>query len=87
VAAENADPAALRAAAGGRPIVVVGRHLHRLPGAAELIEAMAASGRVVAVEMGWPSAWRPAGVTAFVTTYGSSRASGRAAAERLGLAA
>jgi beta-N-acetylhexosaminidase len=87
VAADSADPVELRALAAGRPVVVVGRHLHRLPGAAALIEALAGSGCVVAVEMGWPSTWRPVGVTAFVTTYGSSRASGRAAAEALGLAA
>jgi len=39
----------------------------------------------VAVEMGWPSAWRPSGVRAFVTTYGASRANGWAAADALGL--
>ena len=38
------------------------------------------------VEMGWPAQWRPAGVRAFVTTYGASHANGRAAAEALGLA-
>ena len=37
--------------------------------------------------MGWPSAWRPAGARAFVTTYGASHANGRAAAEALGLTA
>ena len=48
--------------AGQRPIVVVGRNLHRLPGAAGLIEHLAATHPVVAVEMGWPSShWRPAG--------------------------
>ena len=39
------------------------------------------------VEMGWPSAWRPSGARAFVTTYGASHANGRAAAEALGIAA
>jgi beta-N-acetylhexosaminidase len=76
----------VRAAAGTRPIVVVGRNLHRVPGATALIESLAATNPVVAVEMGWPSAWRPSGVRAFVTTYGASRANGWAAAEALGLA-
>jgi beta-N-acetylhexosaminidase len=76
----------VRAAAGTRPIVVVGRNLHREPGATALIESLAATNPVVTVEMGWPSAWRPSGVRAFVTTYGASRANGWAAAEALGLA-
>src|SRR5205814_9915089 len=72
--------------AGRRPIVVVGRSRHRLRGAAGLIEHRAATHPVVAVEMGWPSShWRPAGVRAFVTTYGASRANGWAAAAALGL--
>jgi beta-N-acetylhexosaminidase len=75
----------LRAAAGERPIIVVGRNLHRLPGAASLIESLASTNHVVAVEMGWPSSWRPSGVRAFVTTYGASRANGWAAASALGL--
>ncbi|HEY7173519.1 MAG TPA: glycoside hydrolase family 3 N-terminal domain-containing protein [Micromonosporaceae bacterium] len=77
----------LRATAGGRPIVIAGRNLHRLAGAATLIESLAAHQPVVVVEMGWPTTWRPAGVAAFLTTYGASRANGRAAAEALGLAA
>lgn len=87
VASGSAAPAALRAVAGSRPIVVVGRNLHRLPGAASLIEELATSHPVVAVEMGWPSAWRPSGVRAFITTYGASRANGWAAASTLGLLA
>jgi beta-N-acetylhexosaminidase len=75
----------VRAAAGTRPIVVVGRNLHRVPGASALIESLAATNPVVTVEMGWPSAWRPSGVRAFVTTYGASRANGWAAAQALGL--
>ena len=75
----------VRAAAGGRPIIVVGRNLHRLPGAPSLIESLASTHPVVAVEMGWPSSWRPSGVRAFVTTYGASRANGWAAASALGL--
>lgn len=86
LAAAEADPDALRRQAGDRTIVLVGRHLHRLPGAPELTEALAATHRVIVVEMGWPARWRPAGVHAFVTTYGASHANGRAAAEALGLA-
>jgi beta-N-acetylhexosaminidase len=76
---------AVRTAAREQPIVIVGRNLHRLPGAPALIETLAATNPVVAVEMGWPSAWRPSGVRAFVTTYGASRANGWAAAAALGL--
>ncbi|MGI5213504.1 glycoside hydrolase family 3 N-terminal domain-containing protein [Plantactinospora sp. CA-290183] len=86
VVAADTDAGALRARAAGRPIVLVGRHLHRLPGAAELVESLAGEHPVTVVEMGWPSPWRPAGVRAFVTTYGASHANGRAAAEALGLA-
>ena len=86
VVAGETDVAALRALAGSRPIVLVGRHLHRLPRSRELVEALAASHPVTVVEMGWPSGWRPAGARAFVTTYGASHANGRAAAELLGLA-
>ncbi|GAA1876120.1 glycoside hydrolase family 3 N-terminal domain-containing protein [Asanoa iriomotensis] len=75
----------LLARAGDRPIVVVARHAHRLANATELIEALAARHQVTVVEMGWPSSWRPAGVRAFVTTYGASHANGRAAAAVLGL--
>jgi beta-N-acetylhexosaminidase len=81
------DAATLRERAGGRPIVFVGRNVHRLSGAPELVESLAAVGPVVVVEMGWPSSWRPRHVRAFVTTYGASLANGRAAAEVLGLAA
>ncbi|MFB9234154.1 glycoside hydrolase family 3 N-terminal domain-containing protein [Plantactinospora siamensis] len=86
VAAADADPAALRELAGDRPIVLVGRHLHRLTGARELVENLAATHPVTVVEMGWPSSWRPVGARAFITTYGASFANGRAAAEALGLA-
>ncbi|MEU9506349.1 glycoside hydrolase family 3 N-terminal domain-containing protein [Micromonospora sp. NPDC048170] len=85
VVATETGPAALRQLAGDRPIVLVGRHLHRLPGGADLVTALAAEHPVAVVEMGWPSRWRPAGVRAFVTTYGASHACGRAAAEALGL--
>ncbi|MDG4779528.1 glycoside hydrolase family 3 N-terminal domain-containing protein [Micromonospora sp. WMMD961] len=85
VIATEADLASLRGLAGDRPIVLVGRHLHRLPGGRELITGLAAEHAVTVVEMGWPAQWRPAGVRAFVTTYGASHANGRAAAEALGL--
>ncbi|SIN37011.1 glycoside hydrolase family 3 N-terminal domain-containing protein [Micromonospora cremea] len=86
VIAAETDKATLRELAGDRPIVLVGRHLHRLPGGPELIAGLAAEHPVTVVEMGWPAQWRPAGVRAFVTTYGASHANGRAAAEALGLA-
>jgi beta-N-acetylhexosaminidase len=81
------DPSGLGERAGNRPIVFVGRNVHRLPGAPALIESVAARSPVVLVEMGWPSTWRPKNVRAFVTTYGASHANGRAAAQTLGLAA
>ncbi|MEV0607061.1 glycoside hydrolase family 3 N-terminal domain-containing protein [Polymorphospora rubra] len=86
VVATETDVPTLVERAAGRPIVLVGRHVHRLAEAPALIEALAAAHPVVLVEMGWPSPWRPAGVRAFVTTYGASHANGRAAAETLGLA-
>lgn len=84
--AGETTPEELRRRAGDRPIVLVGRHLHRLPGARELVDALAATHPVTVVEMGWPSDWRPTGARAFVTTYGASHANGRAAAQVLGLA-
>jgi beta-N-acetylhexosaminidase len=87
VVADQTSVEALRAHAGTRPVVFVGRNLHRLPGGAALVEALAATHPVVVVEMGWPSAWRPRHVRAFVATYGASHANGRAAALTLGLAA
>jgi beta-N-acetylhexosaminidase len=87
VVAAEASPEALAIRAGSRPIVVVGRHTHRTEATRTLIERLAASHAVAVVEMGWPSAWRPVGARAFVTTYGASHANGRAAAEALGLAA
>ncbi|MFE9691414.1 glycoside hydrolase family 3 protein [Micromonospora sp. NPDC005806] len=83
--AGETTPEELRRRAGDRPIVLVGRHLHRLPGARELVEALAAAHPVTVVEMGWPAEWRPTGARAFVTTYGASHANGRAAAVVLGL--
>jgi beta-N-acetylhexosaminidase len=86
VVAADASPEALADRAGSRPIVVVGRHTHRLAAGRTLIERLAAAHPVGVVEMGWPSPWRPAGARAFVTTHGASLANGRAAAEALGVA-
>jgi beta-N-acetylhexosaminidase len=85
VVAAETDAATLRGLAGSRPIVLVGRHLHRLPGGADLVDAVAATHPVAVVEMGWPGRWRPTEARAYVTTYGASHANGRAAAEALGL--
>ncbi|MEU9506949.1 glycoside hydrolase family 3 N-terminal domain-containing protein [Micromonospora sp. NPDC048170] len=85
--ASQASAAELRQQAGTRPVVLVCRRLRGLPGGPALAEDLAAGHPVTVVDMGWPSAWRPAGVRAFVTTYGASHANGRAAAEALGLAA
>lgn len=87
VVATETDPVALCRVAGERTIVLVGRRLHLLPGAVDLVTALAAQHPVVVVEMGWPGPWRPPGVDAFVTTYGASHANGHAAAEILGLTA
>ncbi|MEU7615991.1 glycoside hydrolase family 3 N-terminal domain-containing protein [Micromonospora rifamycinica] len=85
VVSTGTDPAAVRRLAADRPIVLVGRNLHRLPGGPALVTALAGTHPVAVVEMGWPGRWRPAGVRAFVITYGASHANGRAAAEALGL--
>lgn len=75
----------LAAKAGDRPIVIVGRHLHRMEAARRLTEALATAHPTVVVEMGWPAAWRPEGARAFMNTFGASRANGFAAAKALGL--
>lgn len=75
----------LRQRAGDRPVVLVGRHVHSSPAARALIEKLAADHPCAVVEMGWPAAWRPSGVEAFVTTHGASYAHGAALAELLGL--
>ena len=85
VVATEVTPEELAARAGERPIVLVGRRLHASPAARTLIEKLAADRPVGVVEMGWPSAWRPTGVRAFLVTHGASLASGRVAAETLGL--
>ena len=72
------------AAAAGRPIVVVARDTHRHPWARAFVEELAARHpAVVLVEMGWPAAWRPLGVQAYVATYGAGQVNARAATERL----
>jgi len=85
VVPEEASVQSLLARAAGRPIVVVGRHLHRREATRHLVETLAGAHPVVVVEMGWPATWRPIGAAAFLRTYGASRANGRAAAEALGL--
>ncbi len=72
------------AAGQGRPVLVVSRDTHRHPWARDFVEALSARHpAVVLVEMGWPAAWRPAGVVAYVASYGASRANGGAVAELL----
>jgi beta-N-acetylhexosaminidase len=75
----------LRERAGDRPLIVVGRHLHRSPPARSLVEKLAANEACVVIEMGWPSSWRPTGARAFITTHGASHAHGAALVEVLGL--
>ena len=83
----DADAIVLGNRAGGRPIIVVSRDTHRHPWARALVERLSAGHpEVVLVEMGWPAAWRPAGVRAYVATYGAARANARAAAEVLAVA-
>jgi len=74
----------LLTAAAGRQVLVVSRDTHRHRFARELVGALTARHPdVVLVEMGWPAAWRPDGLRAYLATYGSSRANARAAAEAL----
>jgi beta-N-acetylhexosaminidase len=82
--ASNGLADAIAARAAGLPVIVVSRDTHRHPWARTLVEALAARhSAVVLVEMGWPGAWRPEGVLAYVATYGAARANARAAAEVL----
>jgi beta-N-acetylhexosaminidase len=82
------DPAL--SAARHRPLVVVVRDPHRRPAQAAVLGALlAARPDAVVVDMGWPSdlpanAFGDRGtVAARITTYGASRASGRAVARLL----
>jgi beta-N-acetylhexosaminidase len=85
VGAAGASAERLRALAGDRPVVLVGRHLHRSPALRTLVEKLVTDHPAVVVEMGWPATWRPPGAAAFVTTHGASHASGAALAATLGL--
>lgn len=89
--ARRIDPAAgdgvaadaIIAAAAGRPLVLAVRHG---PGALPLVSALlAARADAIVVDMGVP-AWTPPPGTAYLATYGASRACAQAAAEALGLA-
>jgi beta-N-acetylhexosaminidase len=70
--------------AAGRTVIAVIRDAHRDPGAQAVItRLLAARPDTIVLEMGLP-VWRPAART-YLATYGASRTSGQAAAERLGL--
>ena len=72
-------------ASAGRSLVLVVRDAHRDPATTSLVtELLTARPELVLVEMGLPL-WRPPDETAYLVTYGASRASAQAAAERLGL--
>lgn len=78
------DTAELLQQAAGRPIVVASRDTHRHPWARQAVEALCAvHPSIVLVEMGWPAAWRPAGVAAYVASHGAAAANARAVAELL----
>ena len=80
------DAAEILAAAAGRSLVTVVRDAHRDESTRSLVKALlAARPDLVLVEMGLPL-WRPPEGTAYLATYGASRASAHAAAELLGLA-
>lgn len=83
----DSDPADILSRASGRQVVVVSRDTHRHAAARSTVERIAADHpAVVLVEMGWPAAWRPIGITAYLATYGGGPANARAAAELLHLA-
>jgi beta-N-acetylhexosaminidase len=76
--------AALAVQAAGRSIVVVSRDTHRHAWARDFVEGLVRRHPgVVLVEMGWPAPWRPAGLAAYIATYGASRANAGAVAEVL----
>ncbi|GAA2508300.1 glycoside hydrolase family 3 protein [Winogradskya humida] len=85
IAAASTSADELIARAGSRPIVIIGRRLHRTEENRYLIESLTRRHTGVVVEMGWPSDWRPTGARAFLTTYGAGEVNGRAAAAALGL--
>jgi beta-N-acetylhexosaminidase len=72
-------------ASAGRSLVLVVRDAHRDPATSSMVtELLTARPDLVLVEMGLPL-WRPPDGTGHLVTYGASRASAQAAAERLGL--
>ena len=76
--------AAIATRAAGRSIVVVSRDTHRHAWARDFVEGLVRRHPgVVLVEMGWPAPWRPAGLAAYVATYGASRANAGAVAQVL----
>jgi beta-glucosidase-like glycosyl hydrolase len=85
VRGEQANAADLLERATGRPLIIVVRDAHRHAEQRELTTTLvAARPDAVVVEMGLP-VWRPE-CTAYIATYGATQATGRAAAELLGLA-
>ncbi|MDP9797321.1 beta-N-acetylhexosaminidase [Catenuloplanes nepalensis] len=84
VAAAEVTAQALCDRAGTRPIILVGRHIHRFPASRALAEALAAGHPTVIVELGWPSSsWLPAGARAFIRTHGATQPLAKAAAALL----
>jgi beta-N-acetylhexosaminidase len=89
VSADMPDPdtiarATLKAAAGHSLVLVV-RDAHRSPATKALVTSVLAERPdTVLVEMGLPY-WQPAAGSAYIATYGASRANAEAAAEFLGL--
>jgi len=82
-AGDGAAAGSIIAAAAGRPLVLAVRHG---AGALPLVnELLGARPDAIVVDMGAP-AWTPPPGTAYLATYGASRASAQAAAEALGLA-
>jgi beta-N-acetylhexosaminidase len=80
---DDVDVAGLLAEAAGRSLVVVVRDAFQTRGL--ITDVLAARPDTILVEMGVP-VWTPPAGTAYLATYGASRASGQAAAELLGLA-
>ncbi|HEX6518674.1 MAG TPA: glycoside hydrolase family 3 N-terminal domain-containing protein [Streptosporangiaceae bacterium] len=80
---DDLDLADILASAAGRTLVVVVRDAIHSKGL--LAQLLAARPDTILVEMGVPL-WTPPSGTAYLATYGASRASAQAAAEILGLA-
>jgi beta-N-acetylhexosaminidase len=77
--------AAVLAAAGDMPILVVVRDICVHPWQAEVVDVLVAARprSVVVVELGWPSD-RPSGIAASVLTHGAARSSAQAVIDHLG---